>query len=472
MFSGKLGENVDTFLENFELEAIINDWDETQKIILLPLYLKETAGKFFKLMKIKNIDIKWEEAKLLIKNKFTVIGNNKLLRVQLNNRKLEKEESLNEFVINVTELCNKVDPDMKEEEICEKILNGIPNEIYEKIEILDNSNIEKLTDNLVRYELAKMLRSNEDKTNTDVNKLNEEIKILKNHIKQLDINNMEQNRQYNQSQSHSNFYNQYNRNYNPRPRQYYNNQNNIANPNYQNIRFNNNYHSQNPRFNYTYNPQNPNQNTNQQFPPSLHQGPRPYIHYQNKNIQNNSPACYQCGMVGHLKRECNNQKKLALQQIPGSVMENKINTSDRSEYKADGEKLTHVIYNCYENNEMNKVKHKIEILGKINDQYKLLLLDTGASRTVIHKDIIKFNNIINKNDIYLETANNSKLNVLGSTMIKIEIGPIIIDHEAIIIDNLCSTILLGLDFIKRVQTILNLKDGFVIFNFNNQLPFH
>jgi len=33
---------------------------------------------------------------------------------------------------------------MKEEEIWEKILNEISNEIYEKIEIMDNSNIEKL----------------------------------------------------------------------------------------------------------------------------------------------------------------------------------------------------------------------------------------------------------------------------------------------------------------------------------------
>jgi len=67
MFSGKLGEDIDTFLEIFELVAIINDWDDTQKVILLPPYLKEIAGKFFKLIKIKNIDIRWEETKCLIK---------------------------------------------------------------------------------------------------------------------------------------------------------------------------------------------------------------------------------------------------------------------------------------------------------------------------------------------------------------------------------------------------------------------
>jgi len=96
------------------------------------------------------------------------------------------------------------------------------------------------------------------------------------------------------------------------------------------------------------------------------------------------------------------------------------------------------------------------------------MLDAGVSRIVVQKDIIQFNNIINKNDMYLKTVNNSKLNMLGFTMIKMEMGPIIIDHEAIIIDNLCSPILLGLDFMKRLQTILNLNDDLLTFNFNNQ----
>ena len=41
------------------------------------------------------------------------------------------------------------------------------------------------------------------------------------------------------------------------------------------------------------------------------------------------------------------------------------------------------MYSCYKINE--QIKHKIEILGKINDEPTLLLLDTGASVTVIDK---------------------------------------------------------------------------------------
>jgi len=49
-FSGKMGENVDSFIEDFELAVIINNWGEIEKITLLPLYLKDSASTFFKLI--------------------------------------------------------------------------------------------------------------------------------------------------------------------------------------------------------------------------------------------------------------------------------------------------------------------------------------------------------------------------------------------------------------------------------------
>ena len=75
---------------------------------------------------------------------------------------------------------------MREEEICEKILEGLPDDIYNKIKILDNTNITKITENLKRYELSKMVRKTEEKQNSNVDKLNEEInKKNKKHIQQL-----------------------------------------------------------------------------------------------------------------------------------------------------------------------------------------------------------------------------------------------------------------------------------------------
>ena len=115
--------------------------------------MKDTASHFFKLLKIKTRNINWEETKQQIKENIINIGNDKLLRIQVNQKKLLNNEILNEFIINIMELCYRINPNMREKKMSEKILVGLPDEIYNKIEILDNTNITKITKYLKRYEL-------------------------------------------------------------------------------------------------------------------------------------------------------------------------------------------------------------------------------------------------------------------------------------------------------------------------------
>jgi hypothetical protein len=68
----------------------------------------------------------------------------------------------------------------------------------------------------------------------------------------------------------------------------------------------------------------------------------------------------------------------------------------------------------------------------------------------------------------LETANNSKLNIIGTTIIKIQIASLIIHHQAVVVDNLCSPILLGLDFMVKTQTVMDLKDNTILLRYENQ----
>lgn len=288
-FSGKMGEDVDSFIENFDLAAIINNWGETEKITLLPLYLKDSASKFFKLIKIKTPNIDWEQTKQQIKEKFTNIGNEKLLRIQLNQRKLKENETLNEFIIDMRELCYKINPNMTEEEICEKILTGLPDEIYNKIEILDNTNIAKITENLKRYELAKMVRKTDQKQNSNVDKLNEEINILKKHIQQLTTDIREKptpNYSLNYTNGANNNGNTYNQ---PVPNQYFETYPPYFHPN-----------QQNPRFTYN--------QINQNIPNTFTQKNNQHQSYQHWNPPRPVPTCYGCGQVGHIKRNCHNQK--------------------------------------------------------------------------------------------------------------------------------------------------------------------
>jgi hypothetical protein len=76
---------------------------------------------------------------------------------------------------------------MKEEDICEKILNCQMNEVYEKIEMLDNSTIGNIENNLRKYELSILIRSKNDKANKDTEMLEKEIDELKNHLQKLSM---------------------------------------------------------------------------------------------------------------------------------------------------------------------------------------------------------------------------------------------------------------------------------------------
>ncbi|KAF0715441.1 Uncharacterized protein FWK35_00030736 [Aphis craccivora] len=108
---------------------------------------------------------------------------------------------------------------------------------------------------------------------------------------------------------------------------------------------------------------------------------------------------------------------------------------------ANNTSTNNTIYTYYDNY-TEKIKKKI--IGEIDDRITSLLLDTGASVTVVSKNIIKSNKITPESELYLKTANNTKLNILGMTMAEIKIGTIVLNHRIIIVDNLCLPAIIGL----------------------------
>lgn len=148
--------------------------------------------------------------------------------------------------------------------------------------------------------------------------------------------------------------------------------------------------------------------------------------------------------------------------MTGSAQEHQHNTSNIPLNNVQNTNTKNTIYTYYDN---NKEKIKIELIGKINDQITTLLLDTGANVTVINKNTIKCNKLNTEGELYLETANNSKLNILGTTMAQIKIGTIVINHKIIVVDNLCTPVIIGLDIMKKINTILDLKNDLLTFNY-------
>lgn len=94
VFSWKTSEDIDRFIWKFELVAIMNEWNDGDKLVILQLYLKDSAKIFLAQLKLKNLNIIWNEVKEELILEFTTIGNKHLLRTKLESFKLKNGETI------------------------------------------------------------------------------------------------------------------------------------------------------------------------------------------------------------------------------------------------------------------------------------------------------------------------------------------------------------------------------------------
>lgn len=59
-FGGKSSEDIECFIEKFELIAVVNGWGDTEKTTILPVYLTDSAASFANVLKIRNHNLTWD----------------------------------------------------------------------------------------------------------------------------------------------------------------------------------------------------------------------------------------------------------------------------------------------------------------------------------------------------------------------------------------------------------------------------
>ena len=93
--------------------AKVKIWEYKTKLVYLPLYLK---GSAYKLFKIIDSETKFSFHKIMFKFKenFTSYSKPKMLRYKLRNRKLISGESISEFWIDINFLINEINKVMTE----------------------------------------------------------------------------------------------------------------------------------------------------------------------------------------------------------------------------------------------------------------------------------------------------------------------------------------------------------------------
>ena len=77
-------------------------------------------------------------------------------------------------------------------------------------------------------------------------------------------------------------------------------------------------------------------------------------------------------------------------------------------------------------------------------------MDTGAAVSLIHKRLyesLKINSRIEPTNLTLQSASGSRLNVLGTTVLKFKVNRLELQHTFVIVNNLSRNCILGKDFL-------------------------
>lgn len=157
VFSGQVTESIEHFINSFERAAKINAWKQENLKTYLPIYLAGAALDIYENIMRKNQGVTWDELKDEMQKTFSPVESNELRRMKLNSRIQYPSESVVQYMAEIEKLCSQVDERMEERKICSHILKGLNPALLQQISMLDNSTLERLRENISRYEMSSFL---------------------------------------------------------------------------------------------------------------------------------------------------------------------------------------------------------------------------------------------------------------------------------------------------------------------------
>lgn len=158
-FHGKTGENVKTYIENFEAAGNANRWTDPVKKNYLPFYLRDTARKWYNGSK-DEIDLgTWDDFKDALKAAFDNADFQEMLEIKLINRKRTTGERLEGYIFDVLDMCRQIDAAMPDRLKIRHIRRGLNSELYDSLAAASQIN---LTEFLKAVKGAEALRALKD----------------------------------------------------------------------------------------------------------------------------------------------------------------------------------------------------------------------------------------------------------------------------------------------------------------------
>ncbi|KAI5756531.1 hypothetical protein M8J77_025698 [Diaphorina citri] len=204
---------------------------------------------------------------------------------------------------------------------------------------------------------------------------------------------------------------------------------------------------------------------------------------KNGNYPAYSLKCWTCGARGHIQSDCRKRRRfetfLSRPTTRSETREKIVNPSQspverrsdaEEKYKPETDTVNPVESgqvqpsSCPETIHVHSVRgmhDSLIIRGKVNQRDCNILLDTGASKSFLRRDILAETNLKNPDKYTLKTATGEQSRVYGEIEVKIQLGNVEMRHTFVVAD-IVDDCILGFDFMMDHGVSMDFGDSTMI----------
>ncbi|XP_055340378.1 uncharacterized protein LOC129589596 isoform X3 [Paramacrobiotus metropolitanus] len=131
VFTGKAGENVAQWVRRFRTVAQALEWDDAKQLTQVPVYLTSHAGQWYNNVSEDGMKpyTTWKAFKDALLARFLTEDWKLQLKLKISQRKLQKNESVENYYNDMVDLCYEYDTKMDDLDVLLKLRNGLYPEI-------------------------------------------------------------------------------------------------------------------------------------------------------------------------------------------------------------------------------------------------------------------------------------------------------------------------------------------------------
>lgn len=151
-FTGE--EDPNEWISNFEMMTNAADWDDEMKSKKFPMYLREGAACWYRSNYLNQGVFNWLDIKTRFLEHYCPANYNIYLQEKISTQRQRYGEGVVSYVDRMTDLCARVVPPLKEDQVIEKIVQGLDPRLAQMLSLFDFTSVSQLLRKAKKVETA------------------------------------------------------------------------------------------------------------------------------------------------------------------------------------------------------------------------------------------------------------------------------------------------------------------------------